>query len=133
VRGASALQTVLSESADSPVRAFVVWEPVIATDIAPPTTAKLRLVHDSRTIQYWDEGRALSKDIIRAVLANPSRYSKPAWVDEETIAWDLVLVFPKGVTWRNDVPVPSYYGGPVVEALSALRKSIAEQIAKPAE
>lgn len=130
VRGASAIQAVLDENAKLPVRVLVVWEPVIATDVAPPTSAKLGLVHDPRAVQYWDKGRALSKDIMRAARENPSRYSMPAGIDRETTIWDVVAVFPKNVRWERDIPVPSYYGGPVVEEVSSLRKAVAEQLSK---
>ena len=128
MRGASALQAVLEENANRPVRVLVVWEPVIATDVAPPTTARLGQVHDPRTAQFWDEGLALSKDIIRAVRANRSRYSTPDWVRDETIVWDMVLVFPRGVIWEADIPVPSYYGGPVVDEVAALRRALSEAL-----
>ena len=133
MRGASALQAVLEEYADRPVRALVVWEPVIPTDIAPPTSARLGQVHHPRTIQFWDEGRALSKDIIRAVLANRARYSTPDWVDRETIVWDMVLVFPRGAAWGADIPVPSYYGGPVVDEVAALRRALTEALSAAEE
>ena len=124
MRGASALQKVLGEHAGLPLRVFVVWEPVITTDIAPPTTAKLGLIHDLRAIQYWDHDRALSQDMMRAVLANPSRYHLGEDLDEDAIVWDAVALFPKGVIWEQDVPVPSYYGSPVVEAVSSLPEAL---------
>src|SRR5438105_4777584 len=45
IAGASALENVLERvGAAKPVAAFVVWMPVLRTDIAPPSSAKLALV-----------------------------------------------------------------------------------------
>ena len=87
-RGASALQDLLAENPDRRLHASVVWEPVIVTDIAEPTSGKLAAIHDARVSQYWDPGRVISKDIVRAVLQNPSRYSVTQEVDARTVVWD---------------------------------------------
>ena len=126
MRGASAIQDVLADMPTLPLRVFVVWEPVIVTDIAAPTSNRLSLVHDPRAIQYWDRGKALSKDIMRAVRADPARYSVPKDIDEHSVVWDVVALFPRGVTWDRDIPVPSYYAGPVVDAVARLRVTLDE-------
>ncbi len=47
VDGAAGLGQLLQGTApSSPVRAFIVWMPVIGTDIAAPTSAKLALISD---------------------------------------------------------------------------------------
>lgn len=103
---------------------FVVWEPVIATDVAPPTTGTLARLHDPRVAQYWDHDRALSKDIVRAILADPDRYRLDEDLDASSIVWDTVAVFPPGVGWERDFPVPSYYGYPVVRAVIGLSAAL---------
>jgi len=128
VRGASALQEALTEKAKLPLRVFVVWEPVLVTDIAPPTTRTLGLIHDSRAAQYWDRERVLSEDIVRALRADPSRYpvgDELEKVDEETIVWDFIALFPRGVLWERDIPVPVFHGFPVVRSIAGLRQGLA--------
>ncbi len=127
MRGASALQEVLTENAALPLRVFVVWEPVIVTDVAPPTTGALGLIHDLRAAQYWDRERVLSEDIVRALRADPSRYplgDELGEVDEETIVWDFIAVFPRGALWERDIPAPSFHGFPVVRSISGLRQAL---------
>jgi len=124
VRGASAIQDVLSENARAAVRVLIVWEPVIVTDVAMPTSSTLARVHDARAAQFWDQDRALSGDIIRSVMADPDRYSLPDEVDEKTVVWDVVAVFPPGATWDRDIPKPSFYGSPVVDAIDGLGPAI---------
>ena len=98
---------------DLRVRVFVVWEPVIVTDIAPPTTATLARIHDRRAAQYWDRDLALSTEIVR-------------WgrLEAGTIVWDTVALFPPGVRWEREFPVPAYHGFPVVSAARGLADSL---------
>lgn len=125
MRGASAVQRILEARPELAVRVFVVWEPVIATDVAPPTTSTLRRIHDCRAAQFWDHDRVLSKVIVRSVLAAPDRYGLADEVYEDSIVWDTVALFPPGLRWEADFPVPTYYGFPVVEAAAGLSDSLA--------
>jgi hypothetical protein len=124
VRGASALQSVLETHPDPTVRVLVVWESVIPSDIAPPSTATLSRMRDPRVAQYWDPDLSLSRDIVRALRADPSRYGIDWDVPEDFVAWDLVALFPPGTLWGDDLPVPSYYGGPLVDVMDELLEAL---------
>jgi len=126
VRGASALQPLLDGLPDAKIRTFLVWEPVIWSDVAPPTSSVLALVRDPRAIQYWDAERALSRDIVRAVNADPARYGFDAPLDEEFIVWDVLAVFPPGALWERDLPVPAFYDGPVAYRIDKTADAIAQ-------
>ena len=110
---------------DLRVRVFVVWEPVIATDLAPPTTGTLARVHDVRAAQYWDHDRALSTEIVRSVLAAPDRYGLDDKIEASSIVWDTVAVFPPELLWERELPVPTYYGFPVVNSVRGLGDALA--------
>ena len=125
LRGASAVQEILDSLRELRVRVFVVWEPVIATDVAPPTTSTLARINDRRAVQYWDHDRVLSADIVRSVMAAPSRYGLADELYGDSIVWDTVAVFPRDVRWERDFPVPSYYGFPVVTAAAGLADALA--------
>jgi len=107
------------------VRLFVVWEPVIATDLAPPTTGTLARIHDRRAMQYWDHDRVLSTDIVRSVLAAPDRYGLGDELDQSSVVWDTVAVFPPAARWEREFPVPSYFGFPVVSSVQGLGDALA--------
>ena len=47
-------------------------------------------------------------------------------MDEDTVVWDVVALFPKGVTWDSDPPVPVYYGAPVVDSIVDLREALSK-------
>jgi len=99
------------EQSGKPVRVFVVWEPVLATDWMAPSTATLRRVPDSRAQQYWDRGRLLSK-------AMGER-------DKSSIVWDRVAVYPPGFIWSEGAPPQaSFEEGPVVRVLPAFAAAL---------
>ena len=129
MRGASALDELLAEFPDAPLHVQVVWEPVLATDIAPPLTRVLRRIDDPRVIQYWDPHRVVSAELVRAGNADPARYGLDGPFPPGFIAWDLVAVFDPGARWERDPPVPVSYGGPVVDAIADARSAIAEALA----
>src|SRR5260370_17920302 len=58
--GASALEALLETQTDLHLRVFVIWEPVLATDLSAPSTIAIRRLHDPRVKQYWDRNRVLS-------------------------------------------------------------------------
>jgi hypothetical protein len=110
---------------DLRVHVFVVWEPVIATDLAPPTTGTLARVRDRRASQYWDRERTLSADIVRSVLTDPARYRIEDKLEEGSIVWDTVALFRPQVRWEDAFPVPEFYGYPVVNAARGLADALA--------
>jgi len=125
VRGASALQPLLDALPDANVRTFVVWEPVIWSDIAPPTSSVLALLRDPRAAQYWDAKRSLSRDIVRSVNQDPRRYGFDEPLHEGFVVWDVVAVFEPGVVWGQDLPVPAFYDGPVMYRVDRISQAVA--------
>jgi hypothetical protein len=76
----------LREFAGKPVRAFAVWEPVLPTDWASPSTTALRRISDSRASQFWDRGRLISRSMGEH--------------DRRSVVWDYIAVYPAGAIWR---------------------------------
>jgi hypothetical protein len=44
------------------------------------------------------------------------------------VSWDVVAVFAKSAHWERDLPVPVYYGGPVVHEIDGARKAISDEV-----
>ena len=101
---------MLEKQPDQRIRVFVVWEPVLLTDWAAPSTAGLARVPDSRVQQYWDKGRLLSKAMGEK--------------DSSSIVWDSVAVYAPGALWSDTPPKPFYEDGPVVRVVSALADAL---------
>ena len=101
---------MLREINSKDVRVFVVWEPVLATDLAAPSTAALARIPDLRATQYWDRGRALSH-----LLGEHNR---------STVVWDHVAVYAPGTLWQETLPKPVYCDNPVLDVISGAKDSI---------
>lgn len=115
LQGASATGRVLREFTGKPVRALIVWEPVLPTDWAAPSTAALRRTAGTRAIQFWDKGRLISR-----VLGEH---------DERSIVWDHVAVYPAGAVWDKLPPPALYEGGPVVKVEGPFRDALVRALA----
>ena len=114
LRGASAVQRLLARNPSVPLRVLVVWEPVIFSDIAPPTNFALARITDSRAVQFWDHGLTLS----RAIRGGASD-------DDGVIVWDYVAVFPAGARWEAAPPDPLFSGGTVVDVIDEVERVVA--------
>lgn len=110
MRGASATETLLKDVNDPDVRVFVVWEPVLATDLAPPSTATLARLSDTRAVQYWDKGRVLSH-----LMGEHDRSS---------VVWDYIAVYPPGALWNEIPPKPAYSANPVADSTGGAMQAI---------
>lgn len=98
------------------MRVFVVWEPVLPTDLAAPSTTTLARVFDTRASQYWDRGRVLSHLM--------GEHDRPS------VVWDYIAVYPPGALWTTEAPPnPTYSGRPVVN-VTANTKAALDQLTK---
>jgi hypothetical protein len=106
VRGASALAKLLHDHPSPSLRVLVVWEPVIASDVAPPSPALVAEFADARAELFWDPSRQVS----RALLARGDR--DPGFdVSRDGILWDTLLVFPAGARWDGELAPPHDHAG----------------------
>jgi hypothetical protein len=109
------------------VKVFAVWEPVLPTDIGPPSTENLARLSDPRVEQFWDEGLLLSEVLLELVRAHPE-WLKPeekVALASQKVVWDLVAVYPPGARWEKEPPLPDYYGGPIVYYTDGLKARLA--------
>jgi hypothetical protein len=110
VRGASALESLLDSQTDPRLRVYVVWEPVLATDLSAPSTVTLRRIHDLRVQQYWDKDRVLSHSMGEH--------------DRRSVVWDYVAVYKPEQIWAEAPPQPEFKGRPVVRFIDGTRKAL---------
>src|SRR5262245_54414114 len=99
------------------MRVFVVWEPVILTDLAPPTSAVLARLSDARGSQLYDEDRLLSRrliqwDTLAASDGEEERQEGQGMGESEDgvdgVVWDQVLIYPPGARWETRLPAPDF-------------------------
>ena len=95
MRGTSALEALLETQSDWRLRVFVIWEPVLATDLSAPSTVALRRIHDPRVKQYWDRNR---------VLHAMGEHDRPS------VVWDYIAVYKPQQIWTDATPQPEFAG-----------------------
>jgi hypothetical protein len=108
LQGASAFQKLLDQQRQGKVRVLVIWEPVLPTDLAAPSTMTLKRIADLRAAQYWDNDHLVSKSI----------------GEDGGVVWDYVAVYPPGKLWDKSPPEPTYSSAPLVHAIDGAREAI---------
>jgi hypothetical protein len=114
LQGASAIERVLREERDPNIRVWVVWEPVLPTDLGAPSTATLRRVSDPRASQYWDKGHLISR-----LLGERDRRS---------VVWDYVAVYPPGTLWDKAPPQALYSNAPVIRSVDGTKEAVRQAL-----
>ena len=115
MQGASATGQLQREINSQDVRVFVIWEPVLPTDFAAPSTAALTRIPDARAAQYWDRKRALSH-----LLGERNR---------STVVWDHIAVYAPRAVWQDTLPNPIYSDNPVLDVIGGAKESIERLLA----
>jgi len=107
-----------------------VWEPMLATDWASPTSSTLARISDPRAIQFWDKEHLFGRELRHDLLANPSA-PRPNCCDRSGIYWDMAVLYPKQATWANSLPSPAFVDGPVVSIQASLREKLTAMLTSP--
>jgi hypothetical protein len=117
LQGASVFQRLLDEQREGNIRVFVIWEPVLPTDLAAPSTMTLKRIADTRASQYWDKEHLVSKSI----------------GETDGVVWDYVAVYPQGKLWEKGPAEPIYSKAPVVHAIDGTREAIQKLLRESAK
>ena len=110
MQGASALEKLLDEQRDTRIRVFVIWEPVLPTDLGSPSTRTLARLSDLRASQYWDKEHLVSR-----LLGER---------DGSSVVWDYVAVYQPGKLWDQAPPEPAYSNVPVIHGIDGTREAV---------
>lgn len=135
MQGASALQDVLSKTTGR-ISLFVVWEPVLRTDIRSPDTRTLGRLSDSRVQQFWDKRHLVSAEMRKALESRPSNIPlgrRRTGNSPDGILWDAVAIFSPGVRWEGTMPSPDYLDGIVVDVMGEVEARLSEGATVTAE
>jgi hypothetical protein len=100
--------------AGRPVRAFVVWEPVLPTDWFSPSSMTLNRLSDTRTAQFWDKGRLISHAMGEH--------------DRDSVIWDYIAIYAPGAVWQDAPPPALFHDGPVVRVVEAARAALVQAL-----
>jgi hypothetical protein len=101
---------MLHDMSGKDVKVFVVWEPVLPTDLSAPSTAALARIPDLRAAQYWDRQRVLSHLL--------GEHDRPS------VVWDYIAVYAPGTMWQDTPPKPAYSSHPVRYVIADAKDAI---------
>jgi hypothetical protein len=117
---------VLDGIPDAELRIFVVWQPVLRTDVAPPTSGVLGRITDPRAAQFWDRRCILSERIAAAAVEDPQNVLGQTSCSSGEVVWDWVAVYPPGVRWDDRYPQAAFAGAPVVGVMHDVRDELTD-------
>lgn len=113
MQGVSATADILRNSPNAKVKVFVIWEPIIFSDIALPADSVLSRISDARAAQYYDGKHLVSKSLQSQMLAQGVT-GRDYYVKDEYV-WDAAAVYPPGMRWESAaLPKPDFVGAPIV-------------------
>src|SRR5215213_6245170 len=99
IRGASEIQSKVLEPIKSPdVRIYSVYLPILRSDHESSVPSAIKKLPDGRVSFFWDGKGDLAQSFAR-VLQLP----------EGQPAWDVYMVFNRGVEWKSEPPAPDYW------------------------
>lgn len=110
MRGASALESLLETETDFHLRVFVIWEPVLPSDLSAPSTITLRRIHDPRVKEYWDSNRVLSHAM--------GEHDRPS------VVWDYIAVYKPQQLWMDAPRSPNSRSAPWCNFIERARKAL---------
>ena len=94
---------------------------MLPTDWQSPNSGVLARLKDTRARQYWDPRHLLAKR-----LAADAREPQPkqACCLRDNTLWDLAVLYPPGVEWKDALPPATFFDGPIVKQQPKLDAAI---------
>ena len=89
---------MLEKIADPSLRVYVVWLPILGNDARSGALGITVAIPDLRAIHFWNQDQRLGKI-----------YAEVLGLTADQCAWDVYLLFPRGVRWEADAPTPVYW------------------------
>lgn len=110
------MEDVLKQNANSRIRVFAVWEPILPTDFSSPGMAVLARLADPRVAQYWDKNHLFAHQLGHT-MESDAGHPQPNCCVSKGIQWDEVAVYGPDAHWDDQLPRAVFLNGPVVRAL----------------
>jgi len=112
---------VLEHIDDGDLKVYAVWEPILRTDDERAARKATVLLDDPRVEHFWISTRDVGE-----------MFQEPINLTAEP-AWDVYLVYPRGVTWDSSPPEPAYFMHQLRGRLPDASRLDAAQLAKRLE
>jgi hypothetical protein len=94
---------------------------MLATDKSAPTTGTLARLSDKRVRQFYD-----ADHLIATRLKADARPPQPVQdcCLQKGVLWDLMAIYPSGGQWTDQMPIATFFTGPVVDVIDGLEKAL---------
>lgn len=89
--GHGVVKSVFSATNSKELRGFIAWLPMLAADDAATAATQAATFRDPRVAEAWDGHRAAGALFARMLKLKGT-------------AWDVYLLYPRGVRWEGDAP-----------------------------
>jgi hypothetical protein len=123
--GASAVQKLLDQFADSKPHVLVVWDPILATDWGSPSDSTLRRISDPRVRQFWDPNHLVSLELSRIAKAKTGEPQLDC-CEDNGFFWDDAILYAPHTRWK-EMPVSVLWNGPVWKIIPDLENAAQKQ------
>jgi hypothetical protein len=97
---------------------------MLPTDWSQPRSSVLQRLSDTRVRQFWD-----SNHLVAAALKKAEETSKlhPDCCERKGLLWDLMAAYSPEAQWRETLPQPMLFNGPVVRMVGELDAAIKKE------
>ena len=91
-------EAVFARISSEKLRGYAVWEPILRTDNLRGARKATSTLPDPRVRHYWIKGQEVGE-----------AFQSPLGLKDD-VAWDVYLVYPPEVEWKeNRPPKPTYF------------------------
>jgi hypothetical protein len=110
------------------IKVFVVWEPIIFSDLTLPPDSSLKQIDDHRAAQFFDRDHLVSKALQPQFRAH-AIVGEEHFVKDE-YAWDTIAIYPPGAVWDEHGPQPAFVGASILGVSEPVRGMLSRAPAK---
>ena len=89
---------MLAQRRDPNLRAYYLWGPFLQRDNEESARTAVQQCLAPETVHFWVPSQKLSTDLSLVLRLAPGR-----------VAWDVYLLYRRGITWDKIIPAPSYW------------------------
>jgi len=92
------MQTMLLQRRDPQVRTYFIWGPYLTGDTIETARQGTQRFLAPNSVYFWTSTQKLSAELASVLRLGMGR-----------AAWDVYLIYRKGIIWEGQVPSPTYW------------------------
>lgn len=92
------MQTMLVQRRNPDIRAYFVWAPFISTDTVASAQSVSERYYAPNSVYFWLPNTRIAQELAAVLRMGSGK-----------LAWDVFLMYKRGVVWDATIPAPSYW------------------------